>query len=256
MSKPKILVLDIETAPIIAHVWGLWDNNVALNQIVKDSHLLSWSAKWFGDSPKKVMYMDQSKAKNIEDDKEITMEIWKLLDECDIVLTQNGKKFDIPRLNSRFVFHKLQPPSSYKHIDTLSLAKRHFSFTSNKLEFMTETLNTKYKKLKHKKFPGHELWSECLKGNSSAWKEMRRYNIHDVLALEELYTKLRAWDNSVNFSIYYDKPTCSCGSTKFKNNGVKRLTTGTYQRYKCKSCGHETRGTQRLDKVDRVGVAR
>ena len=33
MSKPKVLVFDIETAPMLGYVWGLWENNVALNQV-------------------------------------------------------------------------------------------------------------------------------------------------------------------------------------------------------------------------------
>ncbi len=34
----KILVLDIETAPIVAHVWGLFDQNIGLNQIKRLVH--------------------------------------------------------------------------------------------------------------------------------------------------------------------------------------------------------------------------
>src|SRR5690606_10614258 len=43
---PKVLVFDIETSPIIAHVWSLWDQNVGLNQIMTEWHIMSWSAKW------------------------------------------------------------------------------------------------------------------------------------------------------------------------------------------------------------------
>ena len=71
LAGPRVLLFDIETAPILAHVWGLWDNNVALNQIIADWHVLSWSAKWLGDPPSKVMYADQRNAKNIEDDKQL-----------------------------------------------------------------------------------------------------------------------------------------------------------------------------------------
>ena len=35
-TSPKVLVYDIETAPILGHVWRLWDQNVGLNQIVSD----------------------------------------------------------------------------------------------------------------------------------------------------------------------------------------------------------------------------
>ena len=241
MNKPKVLVLDIETAPIIAYVWGLWENNVALNQIVKDWHVLSWSAKWL-DSPK-VMYKDQRNKKNIEDDKDLLKGIWKLLDEADIIITQNGRKFDQKKLNARFVINGMQPPSSYKHIDTCLLAKKHFGFTSNKLEYMTDKLCKKYKKQSHKKFPGQELWTECLKGNLEAWQEMEKYNKYDVLSLEELYYVLIPWDSSINFNLYNDSTehTCKCGSKDLQKYGFAYTSVSKFQRYKCKSCGSESR---------------
>src|ERR1700678_2406773 len=91
---PKVLFVDIETAPMLGYIWGLWDNDVALNQLNKDWHLLSWSAKWMDDPSEEIMYADQRKAKDITDDSKILRHLWKLLDEADIVITQNGKAFD------------------------------------------------------------------------------------------------------------------------------------------------------------------
>lgn len=243
-SGPKILILDIETAPIIAHVWGIWDQNVGLNQIKTDWHVLSWSAKWFGK--KEIMYADQRNSKNIEDDKKLLSEIWRLLDEADIIVTQNGKAFDQKKLNARFILNGMQPPSSYKHIDTKQIASRKFAFTSNKLEYLTAKLCKKYKKVKPKKFQGFELWKACLAGNKAAWEEMERYNKYDVLSLEELYTKLIPWDNSINFALYTDEITrvCSCGSKKFNKKGFAYTSVGKYQRYKCAKCGSESRSTE------------
>ncbi len=240
-DEPKVLIFDIETAPIEAYVWGLWDNNVALNQIVKDWSVLSWSAKWLNS--KKVMYEDQRNAKQVRDDKKLLVGIWNLLDEADVVITQNGKKFDQKKLNSRFVINGFNPPSSFKHIDTFLLAKKHFGFTSNKLEYMSDKLCTKYKKLKHNKFPGQELWTECLKNNQSAWKEMERYNKHDVLALEELYKKLIPYDNTVNFNVFSSSSVtkCSCGSVDFIKNGYSYTGVSRYDRFKCRKCGSELR---------------
>ena len=245
---PKVLIFDIETAPILGYVWQLWDQNVALNQINKDWHILSWSAKWLHDPATKVMYMDQRHAKNIEDDSGILKKIWELLDEADIVITQNGKSFDQKKLNARFILNGFQPPSSYKHIDTKLIAKRHFAFTSNKLEYMTDKLCTQYKKLKHAKFSGFELWKECLAGNLAAWKEMETYNKYDVLSLEELYTKLIPWDSSINFNLYHDDETneCKCGSTDLIKNGFYYTASGKFQKHKCKKCGAETRDRTNL----------
>jgi hypothetical protein len=245
---PKVLIYDIETAPILAHVWGLWENNVSLSQIVSDWHVLSWSAKWLGDPPSKVMYMDQRNAKRVEDDKAILQGIWDLLNQADIVITQNGKSFDQKKLNARFIMSGFQPPSSYKHIDTKQIASKHFGFSSNKLEYMTDKLCTQFKKSKHKKFPGHEMWVECLAGNIEAWKEMESYNKYDVLSLEELYTKLIPWENTINFNAYHDEldHVCKCGSKAFSKNGFYYTSAGKYQKHKCKSCGAEHRDKENL----------
>jgi DNA polymerase elongation subunit (family B) len=243
IKKPhlKVLLFDIETAPILGYVWGLFDQNIGLNQINSDWHVLSWSAKWLYDAPEKVMYADQRKAKNIEDDSKILQGIWKLLDEADVVITQNGIKFDVKKLNARFIQHGFPPPSSFRHIDTLRIAKKHFAFTSNKLEYMTDKLCIKYKKLKHAKFSGFELWKACLAGNLEAWKEMEMYNKYDVLSLEELYTVLQPWDNSINFNIFHTdlETRCNCGSTEFSKKGYKYTNTGKFHRLVCNSCGAE-----------------
>lgn len=252
MSKPKVLILDIETSPLITYTWGLWDQNIPLNMIKTDWFILSWSAKWLGE--KTIYQMDQRHSKKLKNDKKILKAMWKLLDKADIIITQNGKKFDVKKLNTRFIVHGMQPPSSYKHIDTLQLAKKHFGFTSNKLEYMTNLLCTKYKKLVDRKFKGFDLWEQCLARNPRAWKEMSKYNKYDVLSLEELYTKLIPWDNSVNFNIYSKVPVCSCGSKEFNKNGYFYSSTGRFQRYSCKKCGSEFRDTKRDKSTTRIGT--
>lgn len=244
----KILVFDIETSPIQAYVWGLFDQNVALNQVKSDWHVLAWSAKWLNDPPKKIMYADQRNAKNIEDDSVILKQVWKLLDEADVVITQNGKSFDVKKLNARFILNGMRPPSSFKHIDTRLLAKKHFGFTSTKLEYMTDKLCVKYKKIKHTKFSGFELWRECLKGNMKAWKEMEKYNKYDVLSLEELYHKLQPWDSAINFNLYTDDLSfrCNCGNANFRKNGYAYTSIGRFQRYYCGDCGAEVRDRKNL----------
>lgn len=256
-TSPKVLIYDIETAPIVSYVWGLWNNDVSLNQVKSDWHLLSWSAKWLGE--KRVMYQDNRNAKNIENDHNLLKGIWKLLDEADIVVTQNGKNFDQKKLYARFIINGFKPPSTSKHIDTLEIAKRRFGFTSNRLEYLSNTLCKRMKKSQHSKFPGFEMWKACLNGNKAAWQEMEKYNKLDVLALEELYNKLAPWDSTVNFNLYHDNDdyTCKCGSTEFNKNGFCFTTVGKFQRYICKKCGHETRSSQNLfTKVKRQSLRR
>lgn len=246
----RILVFDIETAPVLGAVWGLFKQNVGLDQIVRDWYVMSWAAKWVGDSH--VMYEDireqlDGSAKSLlteADDSEILQSIWELLDEADIVITQNGKRFDAKKLNARFIEAGMQPPSGYKHIDTLEIAKKHFAFTSNKLEYMTNKFCKRYKKLDHGKYYGYNLWKECQLGNIDAWEEMEEYNKYDVLSLEELAFIFAPWANSLpNLDMYYDDTEnhCYCGSTEWEPNGFAYTNLSKFTKLKCSCCGAERR---------------
>src|ERR1700676_1733367 len=133
-NKPKILVIDIETSPIISYTWGLFDQNVGLNQVVQDWNILSYAAKFLDN--KKVYYNDLSKSKDLHNDKILVQDLWKLLDEADIVIGQNSVAFDIKKIKARMLIHDMKPPSSFKQIDTMLISKKHFNFTSNKLEYL------------------------------------------------------------------------------------------------------------------------
>lgn len=239
-DKPKILVFDIETSPLNVDVWGIWNQNVGLNQIKKDWSVLSFAAKWLDSD--EVIYHDTFNQKDKHDDKKLLKKIWSLLDEADITISHHGRSFDHKKLNARFALQGFKPHSSCRMIDTKRMASKHFKFTSNKLAYLTDKLCTKNKKLSHAKFPGYGLWKEFLAGNPEAQKEMEEYNRMDVLSLEELYYKLVPYDDSINFSVYFEEPTCTCGAeNSFKKNGFYYTNANKFQRYKCTNCGKEYR---------------
>lgn len=241
-KRPRVLLLDVETKPLLGFVWQLWDNNVALNQIKEDWSILSWSAKWLGED--EVFYQDNRHSKDLDDDKDLMKGLWKLLDECDIAVGHNIRKFDDRKISSRFILNGFKPPSSYRQEDTMLIAKARFGFTSNKLEYLTDKLCKKFKKLDHAKYSGFKLWAECLKGNMDAWSEMEIYNRRDVESLEELYLILKPWDkkgHNVNVFSDSEEISCICGSLEFKKNGFVHSNTGKFQRYTCKKCGAETK---------------
>lgn len=246
MSAPKILFVDIETSPLVTYNWGLYDQNAGLNQIQRDWSILAFCAKWSGT--KTLIYRDQSKAKDMFNDAALVSDLWNLLDECDIAVAHNGQAFDIKKINARFAIHGLKPPSPFKIVDTKLVAKRRFAFTSNKLEYLAETLNKKYKKQAHKEFPGFDLWKECLAGNPKAWKVMREYNQYDVLALEELWTKLAPWDSTTGLAVYYGPLRCNCGGKNLQRRGFSYTKVGKYQQYQCKDCGSWLRDSLNLVK--------
>lgn len=239
LNNLKILVWDIETAPITAYTWALYDQNIALNQIKSDWHLLAWAAKWYGDKPSETMYMDNSKAKNIQDDKELVKGLSKLLNKADIIITQNGEEFDVKKLNARAVINGLKPIKPCKSTDLLKEGRKVFKFTSHKLEYMADKINTKYKKLAHKEYPGFDLWKVILAGDKRAWPVMKKYCINDVLATEELYSKLQGWIQTQNMACSIDDLVmrCKCGSDKLEKRGFAYTEAGKFQIYSCTTCG-------------------
>lgn len=232
----KVHILDIETSPMLAYIWQLGEQRVNLGQIHTDWNIMAWSAKELGAPAEDIVYYDTRK--NPQDDRAILIPLWKLLNETDILITQNGKKFDAQKINARFIEHGMKPPRPYRHLDTYLIARQTADFTSHSLEYLTDKLCTRYKKLSHKKFPGMSLWVECLKGNRKAWEEMKLYNTHDVLATEELYTKVRAWAPKSAPNIYDEERICKCcGSKKVWRKGEERTKTGVTPKLHCQTCG-------------------
>ena len=166
-TSAKVLILDIETAPINAYVWGIWNQNIGTHQIQSDWFCLTWAAKWLFEDKVYSAKLRPNEVQN-QDDKRIIEGIWKLVNEADIVIAHNGEKFDMPKLNSRFIINGLNPPLPYQQIDTLKHIRRQFGFTSNKLDYVNKLLN-----LERKKETNFELWERCMKGNANALSALR-----------------------------------------------------------------------------------
>ena len=231
----RILVLDIETAPKVALVWRFFKENISPKQVKEHGHLLSFAAKFLGDN--QIIYCENRK----ENDYEIISKLVELLDEADVVVMHNGDRFDLPEIRGRALVHGIKPFSPVKTVDTYKIAKREFNFPSNSLEYLSYVLDCKIKKGGHKKFPGFELWLECLRNNDEAWAEMKTYNILDIQCLEEVYLKMRPWDHlHPNLAIYNEPEVVQCPkcqSSRLHRRGYAYTATGKYHRYFCLDCG-------------------
>lgn len=254
---PRILVLDIETTPLELYAWGIWDVNASLEQIKTDWSIMSFSAKWLGE--KKVIYMDTGgRGKRfVRNDKKLMKPLRDLLDEADIVVAQNGKKFDMRKINARLIAHGFPPPSPYRVVDTMLVARKYFAFTSQKLAYTSEILAPLQKKDEHPEYPGFKLWLACLNDEPGAWVVLKRYNAKDILATEQVYLLTRAWDTSHpnlgTFSSAENHQCPHCGSANvIGRNGWREVKQqGVYKRYQCKDCHGWSRGKVMLNPISK-----
>jgi hypothetical protein len=235
-SKPNILLLYIETAPVKAYVWRLWKQNIYIDQIISDWFMLTWAAKWLLEEETFSQHLYPEEVLR-EDDSRIVETLWHLLNKADVVIAHNGKQFDIPKIKARFLVHGLPPTTFYQQVDTKEVAAKEFGFSSNKLDALARTFG-----IEGKDDTTFELWVECLKGNVEAMKYMETYNRHDVSILEEIYLIMRPYiKGHPNYNLYIDseKPVCpTCGHDHLEFAGYYYFTpTGKYKNYRCMSCG-------------------
>jgi len=252
---PKILILDIETAPIAGFVWGLWKQNIHLSQIISDWFILTWAAKWLGEQEMFSGKLTSQEAIQ-QDDSRIMGDLWLLLDEADVVVCHYGDVFDIPKIKSRFLVHGFVPPSPYKQIDTKKIASKEFGFSSNKLQALAKLFG-----YEGKIETTMELWVGCMKGDANSLNKMELYNIQDIYVLENVYLYLRPYiKGHPNLDLYFDSetPRCpSCGQSALEPIENKFFYTQAvkYQVYRCTCCGSISRAKQGIKYVHKKKVS-
>ena len=231
----RTLLVDVETAPNRAWVWGLFDQNISISQLEESSYILCWSAKWLGGK-----HLEFRSIRGKGGELGMLKRIHALLDEADVVIHYNGLKFDIPVLGKEFVRHKLGPPAPYKQIDLMRVCKRAFRFESNKLAYVAQALGLRAKVANE----GFSLWVKCMAGDLKAWRQMERYNRGDVVLLEQLYTRLLPWvEKHPNHSAFKGTPCCpKCGSDRYQSRGTVLTATLRYPRFQCQGCHGWFRG--------------
>ena len=235
-SPAKILLFDIETSPIKGYLWSKWQNGINDEDIIQDWSILCFSAKWLFEDEIMSFKLTKKELKTL-DDSRIVKELWKLLDESDIVIGHNGKRFDIKKSNTKFLKYNLLLPSSYSVIDTLLHARSKFAITSNKLDYLGEYLGVG-KKIATPK----GMWRKVVEGDYDMLLKMAEYCDGDVRLLENVYLTMRPYiQPHPNIGIYIEDNveacTC-CGSQNIINTGKSYVTTvNSYNLLRCGDCG-------------------
>lgn len=242
MTAPRVLLWDIESAPALGYVWGKWEQNVL--EFQSDWYMLSIAWKWLGEKATHVKGLcDYDRyATDPENDYDLTALAHRLFSEADVVVAHNGISFDSRKAQARMLFHGFDPPSPFKEVDTLRVARRHFAFTSNRLGDLCDTLGIGRKL----ETGGFQTWLGCMKGDPKAWRKMLKYNRGDVVILEQLYLRLLPWmPRHPNVAaIEGGSDGCpKCGvSGQMQARGFATTAVSRRQRFQCTACGGWSQG--------------
>lgn len=248
--RAKVLLFDIETAPMSAYVWGLWNQNIGTNlaMLQSDWFMLTWAAKWLFEEEILSDKLTPSEAV-FEDDSRITKSLWDLINEADILIAHNGKKFDIRKINTRFLKHDLPHPMPYEVIDTLEHARKQLGVSSNKLDYLGEFLKVG-RKVEHE---GFKLWKACCNGDEEALARMETYNIGDITLLEDVYLKMRRFIKphpNMGLHITEDIECCpTCGHDDLEAGGTYNTSVSSFEAFRCTNCGSVGRKRKNIVKT-------
>ena len=234
-SNNRILVFDIETKPATAYVWGLFDQNIGLSQLIEPSAPICVAAKFVGQ---KEMYFFSDWT---DGHTEMIKGIHALVSEADAIVTYNGDRFDTPKLRGEFLLAGLTPPPTVTSIDLLKSVKK-LGLQSNKLAYVGPMLKIG-KKVAHE---GFELWSSVINGDEAAQKRMEKYCRGDVILTEQLYKKLLPYIHNHPHLGEVGSGACgACGSLHLQSRGTRRTKSFVIQRLQCQTCGSWSDGVRK-----------
>lgn len=244
-SLAKIAVIDVETLPTVGFVWGMYDQNLSMSQIIKEGCLLSWAGKELNSSDATGEILTPKEAKK-RDTSRLTERLWNYMFDKEIIIGHNFREFDRRVINTAFLMNN-KNQLKYKVVDTLETARREMSFLSNKMAFINQKLGIRNKISNE----GFALWAKCADGDSEALKTMLEYNIGDVYANEELYYRLRGFMNQhPNLSLYntiVEEQCPVCGGVDLKVEGLYPPTAKSrYESVRCTNCGSLSRLNKNL----------
>lgn len=230
----KVGVIDIELLPLVAYAWGIYEQNINMGNVIKDTCLLSWAGKYLNSTKIYSDILTPEEALN-RDARRITKSAFDFIRTCNVVIGHNWNGYDGKILNTYFL--KYEKPLKYLTIDTLLVARSNFRFTSNKLKDINNELGIR-NKIDNDGMP---LWIACDKGDKKALDTMLEYNEGDIFSTEELYYRIRGFiPNHPNLARYtsIEVEQCPiCLSTELVEEGKYPAGKGQYKSMRCSKCG-------------------
>jgi uncharacterized protein YprB with RNaseH-like and TPR domain len=231
-EEPKILFFDLETAGV--------------NALRSDlGFVVCFGYKWAHEDKVHCLTIDLGRTKDKFSDRELLKQASAIFEQADLVVAHFGSVFDRRFLQGRLLINELPPIPQTKMRDTCFMARSIANFSSNRLKHLANILDLKNKKQDKDRdddapWPG--AWFKVLAGDQKALQGMAKYCKQDVLVLEELYDRLKTFDNN-HPRLHDDRSRCGLCGGPVEYRGYSYQLTNKYRRYVCKACkkwGRET----------------
>lgn len=217
-TSVKYLYFDLESSLMEGYFFKIWDETIPITRVKKHSHLLT--AAWATNDGEVESIRITPEDVKTGNDLAVVVKIIEMINSCDVLVSYNGKRFDLKLLNTRAIYWGLPPITAKKHIDLFEQAKKSFKFPSNSMQNVS-----KYLGLDGKIETGQTmLWERCANYDnkevcSQALEEMETYNRQDIEATRDLHKRLQGWG----------KNTPNIGTIAKSKDGVEGL--------RCTHCG-------------------
>ena len=251
-KEPRCLFWDLESSLLEGYFFRIWQENIPMRRIKKQAHLLSASFA-FNDEQVQGFRLTPEQVRT-GDDFDVVCKVVEAVNNCDLMVTFNGKRFDVKLLNTRALFWGLPPVKAPKHIDLFEQSKRVFKFPSNSMQNVSMYLGEKGKL----ETGGSNLWERCAEWENyeeceKALIEMVTYGNQDIEATRDLYKRFQGWMKGVpNLGVITNEVTenktlrcIHCGSDDVFPLEQKAYTSvSSFDLYRC---GNEScRGISRV----------
>lgn len=231
----KRLFYDIETSPMVSYTWRI-GRKISLNydNIIEDWRIICISYKWENEDTVYHLKWDKNQC-----DRKMVKQFIEVLNKADEICAHNGDRFDIKKIRTRAIHHRLPMKPKYRSLDTLKKAKSHFAFNSNSLDNLARFLGVG-RKMEH---TGFQMWKDVMIGSKQALDMMIEYCNQDVTVLEDVFLCLQNYiRHNTNVSTHNGGAKCSCPNCAsddvvLNNNNYTALGTIRREMY-CNTCGY------------------
>lgn len=229
MTEPKIVFMDIEASDLKAD-WG---------SLLCVGFCYSWKSTVYCPS------ILEHPGKYPSHDQPLLQHVIPYLEEGEMIITWYGSGYDLKFIQTKCVEYRLPYPNWPPHLDLWVTPYKDWLLTSNRLKNVEEFLNLPECKTPLKK----TMWRRARAGDPIGLKYVIQHCKQDVKVLRQAYIEMLPYiKNHPTMSFSGGLcPVCRIG--RLIKKGVVIGKSGSYQRYKCKSCGHAARDTRRTKGV-------